>query len=386
MPSFLQELPTEEGTRFINPNFRRVSSSNDLAARYHLSYCTLHFSALFSSFPFFLFATWVLDIIHSHLSHTVYGSLKKPSFPTPTYLTLQRSTEFKTPKSRKENFVPRGTEALVEAWKSSHLYQQMMVAIDTYDHASAGFNSLMCNSESRTMLNEIERSVISTDEEEESKNNDVLKKIQTAIPADSSSKSNEWPAHYQQKYPGSFMYHFKLTFFRQAKLTWRDRTFIYSRVGQCVIVGAIAGSLFSNMAPEDTTTRAGFLFYVILFNAFASFAMIPLCYDQKAVYYKHADALFFPTSAFVVAQTLVLFPLQLIETIIFGVIMYWSAGFASEINGSRFFTFQVMLFTFAVACAQLFRLFSCIMPNVATAFPMAGVGVILMVLFSGTIC
>lgn len=49
---FLQELPTEEGKRFINPNFRRVSSSNDLATRYHLSYCTLSFSALFLSFLF----------------------------------------------------------------------------------------------------------------------------------------------------------------------------------------------------------------------------------------------------------------------------------------------------------------------------------------------
>ena len=30
---FLQELPTEEGQRFINPNFRREPSSSDLAAR-----------------------------------------------------------------------------------------------------------------------------------------------------------------------------------------------------------------------------------------------------------------------------------------------------------------------------------------------------------------
>jgi hypothetical protein len=299
---------------------------------------------------------------------------------------LLRSAELNTPRKRKDNFVPRGTEALVEAWKTSQIYQDMIRAIDSYDHASAGFNNVMCNSESRSMLNEGHRPVIAMTAEEESKNNNLVNtNIQTAIPADS-SKSNQWPAHYQERYPGTFMYHFNLTLNRQAKLTWRDRTFIYSRVGQCVIVGAIAGSLFSNMAPQDTTTRAGFLFYVILFNAFASFAMIPLCYDQKAVYYKHADALFFPTSAFVVAQTLVLFPLQLLETIIFGVIMYWSAGFSSEENGSRFLSFQVMLFTFAVACAQLFRLFACLMPNVATAFPMAGVGVILMVLFSGILC
>ena len=67
-----------------------------------------------------------------------------------------------------------------------------------------------------------------------------------------------------------------------------------------------------------------------------------------------------------------------------GTIMYWSAGLSPDLNGSRFLTFEVILFTFAVTCAQLFRLFACILPNIATAFPIAGVCIILMVLFSGT--
>lgn len=256
----------------------------------------------------------------------------------------------------------------------------MLAEMASYDYTAAGFNTSTSNDESR-IIPDIENG--GGNAEEKSTDKAPHMQLQVAVPTDESSKTNEWPAHYKERYPGSFLYHFNLTLVRQAKLTARDTTFIISRVGQCVIVGAIAGSLFSNLSPTDTTTTAGFLFYVILFNAFASFAMIPLCYDQKAVYYKHADALFFPTSAFVIAQTVVLFPLQLLETIIFGVIMYWSAGLTDSTDGSRFLTFQLMLFVFAVTCAQLFRLFACIMPNVATAFPMAGVGVILMVLFSG---
>jgi hypothetical protein len=258
----------------------------------------------------------------------------------------------------------------------------MVAEMASYEYTAAGFNTSANarNEESRTTP-DIENG--GSNGEEKSVEKAPHMQLQVAVPTDESSKTNEWPAHYKERYPGSFMYHFNLTLVRQAKLTSRDTTFIISRVGQCVIVGAIAGSLFSDLEPTDTTTRAGFLFYVVLFNAFASFAMIPLCYDQKAVYYKHADALFFPTSAFVIAQTVVLFPLQILETIIFGVIMYWSAGLTDSTNGSRFLTFQLMLFVFAVASAQLFRLFACIMPNVATAFPMAGVGVILMVLFSG---
>lgn len=277
---------------------------------------------------------------------------------------------------RDVTYVPKGTQPLVEAWKCSQLYAAMIAEIDGYDHALAGYNPLMCNSASSNLLT----AELSSDDE--GKNNEF--KMQVAVSAEKTNvKRGAWPAHYKERYPGSFLYHFKLTLERQYKLTSRDKVFIYSRVGQCVVVGAIAGSLFSNLALTDATTRAGFLFYVILFNAFSSFAMIPLCYDQKSVYYKHADALFFPTSAFVVSQTVVLFPLQLLETVIFGVIMYWSAGLSSSINGSRFLTFELMLWIFAVACAQLFRLFACVMPNVATAFPMAGVGVILMVLFSG---
>ena len=256
----------------------------------------------------------------------------------------------------------------------------MLAEMASYDYTAAGFNTSTSNDESR-IIPDIENG--GGNAEEKSTDKAPHMQLQVAVPTDESSKTSEWPAHYKERYPGSFLYHFNLTLVRQAKLTARDTTFIISRVGQCVIVGAIAGSLFSNLSPTDTTTTAGFLFYVILFNAFASFAMIPLCYDQKAVYYKHADALFFPTSAFVIAQTVVLFPLQLLETIIFGVIMYWSAGLTDSTDGSRFLTFQLMLFVFAVTCAQMFRLFACIMPNVATAFPMAGVGVILMVLFSG---
>ena len=66
-----------------------------------------------------------------------------------------------------------------------------------------------------------------------------------------------------------------------------------------------------------------------------------------------------------------------------GTIMYWSAGLSPDYHGSRFLTFEVMLITFSMCCAQLFRLFACITPNIATAFPMAGVCMILMVLFSG---
>lgn len=55
------------------------------------------------------------------------------------------------------------------------------------------------------------------------------------------SDKNVWPKEYKEKYPNSFSYHFNTTLIRQYRLTVRDRTFIGSRIGQCLIVGAISG-------------------------------------------------------------------------------------------------------------------------------------------------
>ena len=210
------------------------------------------------------------------------------------------------------SFVPRGTEALVDAWKSSVLYQNMVAEIEAFDHSSSGYGYGYQQADLGSSSSQIPDTDPSSDQYPEALStrqdralsfgvesavDDERKEMEVekvAVPFSSPTtqqeqeiqqvevrKRNNWPTHYKEKYPGTFFYHLNLTLVRQFKLTSRDTTFIKSRVGQCVLVGAIAGSLFSNLAVTDTTTRAGFLFYVVLFNAFSSFAMIPICYEQK---------------------------------------------------------------------------------------------------------
>ena len=161
----------------------------------------------------------------------------------------------------------------------------MLNEIGAFDYSKAGYGSTMLGSVSNLSdlvsdhtKNGAAHPAVYPEVSSETDTNGV----QITVPLE--PKLNEWPVHYTEKYPGTFMYHFNLTLVRQYKLTARDTVFIKSRIGQCVIVGAIAGSLFSNLGLTDLTTRAGFLFYVVLFNAFSSFAMIPLCYDQKVTY------------------------------------------------------------------------------------------------------
>ncbi len=113
--------------------------------------------------------------------------------------------------------------------------------------------------------------------------------------------------------------------------------------------------------------------------------MLPIIYHQKQIHYKQNGALYYPTSAFTLSQAMVLLPLQLLETIILAVIIYWSADMASDYNGSRFFTFILLNFTFSVALSQFYRWMGFIMPNMETALPASGILLMLYILFCGFI-
>lgn len=113
--------------------------------------------------------------------------------------------------------------------------------------------------------------------------------------------------------------------------------------------------------------------------------MLPIVFAQKAVFRKHFESFFYPASAFTFSQALVLYPLQLIESMIFSIIVYWSAGLSANEDGSRFFTFILIIFIFCNCIAQWFRFIAFLMPNEEMAAPGAGVTLALMALFSGFI-
>lgn len=113
--------------------------------------------------------------------------------------------------------------------------------------------------------------------------------------------------------------------------------------------------------------------------------MLPMVYKQKEVFKKQSDALFFPNLAFVLAQSIINLPIQLLESILICSIVYWSAGLAEDLHSSRFFYFLMMYFAMCVSTSQFFRLISFIMPSFYLANPTAGVFNMLVVLFSGYI-
>jgi len=106
-----------------------------------------------------------------------------------------------------------------------------------------------------------------------------------------------------------------------------------------------------------------------------------VAFSQRPVLYKHADASLFPSSTFVISQTLVQLPISLLEVLLFGSIVYFMAGLANSVE--RFFTFALIIFAFQLTFGQLFRTLAAIVPTVQMGQPVCGLLVLLFSLFSG---
>ena len=197
--------------------------------------------------------------------------------------------------------------------------------------------------------------------------------------------TGQWPAVYNEYYAKGPWFNFKHCLQREMKLMIRNTPFLKGRAMQSLLVGGIAGSLFSNLPVDDYNTMSGILFFAALFGALSAMSMIPIIFEQRAVFYKQSRALFFPTPAYVLAQTVAMYPLQILETISFTTIVYWTVGLTSDYHGSRYFTFMFVVFLFSLCVSQFFRLVASTLSTQYVAQPVAGVSVILMVLFSGYI-
>lgn len=193
----------------------------------------------------------------------------------------------------------------------------------------------------------------------------------------------EWPAVYNERFPRSFWFHLQLVFQRQWTLFRRDVLFIRSRLVQSIMIGAIAGSLFNNIDKEDVQTMNGFLFFATLFCALANMSMLPIVIQQRNIFYKHKESAFYSTLMYVISQTCVMYPLMILEIVIFCCISYYSVGLSHD--EGRFGTFLAIIFMFSLTASQLYRCIGSFMPSQTTAQPLSGVITVLMVLFSGYI-
>jgi ABC-type multidrug transport system ATPase subunit len=210
---------------------------------------------------------------------------------------------------------------------------------------------------------------------------DMMADVETLM----TEKHPAWLPHHTEKYASSFMFYLNLLLEREVMVLKRDLSFIRSRLMQVTIVGIIVSTLFTNLDPSDTQTMGGFLFFASLQCSLSGMSLIPVVFAQKAVYYKQYQASFFPSLSFVLSQSFVLLPLQILEAILFSLITYFSVGMSLDDGGGQFFLFVLTILLFGISVSQIFRLVASLTAEPTSAQPICGVILVVMVLFSGYI-
>ncbi|KAN0136953.1 ABC-2 type transporter domain containing protein [Lactarius tabidus] len=150
-----------------------------------------------------------------------------------------------------------------------------------------------------------------------------------------------------------------------------------------VIQALINGSVFFRLKDETSAyfSRGGVLFFSLLWAALSSIAEIPALFAQRPIVVKHAKAAMYHPFIEAAALTIVDVPITFVTIMIFSLILYFMVGL--QASASQFFTFFLFVFTMALVMKAWFRCVAAALGDPAPAQTVAGVMLLLLVLYTG---
>jgi len=103
--------------------------------------------------------------------------------------------------------------------------------------------------------------------------------------------------------------------------------------------------------------------------------------DSRSIHYKHNDANFYQTYAFVFGRLISTFPQRTIEIVAFAIPLYWMVGL--DPTPASFFTFLAMLICYTISIKMAFSVLAQTLPKKANVQGVGTFLVLLLTLFSG---
>ncbi|KAG2777447.1 ABC transporter G family member 31 [Phytophthora cactorum] len=168
---------------------------------------------------------------------------------------------------------------------------------------------------------------------------------------------------------------------RQLKVFSRDRTLITSRVFMSLLLGLLNASSFYQLDEVDAQLVMGIAYVVVGFVMIGQSAQVPAFVAIRDVFKKQRRANFFRTSSFILAASTSQIPLAVLETLIFGSIMYWMSGFVSTVQG--FVAFELVLFLSSMVFGAWFFFLAVVCPDLNVANAIAMLSDLLFTIYSG---
>ncbi|KAG7087521.1 hypothetical protein E1B28_013480 [Marasmius oreades] len=160
----------------------------------------------------------------------------------------------------------------------------------------------------------------------------------------------------------------------------RDQFMIFASF---VIFGIVLGTVYYN-SPVSTDayfSRAGALFYTVLFLTLSSMSEIPILFSQRPIVIRQYHAALYLPFLEALSQTLVDIPISFITTLVYSIIIYFMVGL--QTTAAQFFTFFVTLFALAMTMKVFIRSLSAAVGSPAPAQTLAGVALLALILYTG---
>lgn len=193
--------------------------------------------------------------------------------------------------------------------------------------------------------------------------------------------ATDWGPYYSTEFTKPMKYYLALCLRRTLIVMKLNPAYMKTKFGQAVFMGIFTGTLYYQVDYDDFSSKFGLCFSALMFLALSGMSAMPVLIDRRAVFYKQRAASFFPTLAYTSSQIVIDSVVVLAENIIYVNLVYWPAGLAS----SGFFVFFVICVALSLAMNQWFAAVAAAAPDTQSAQPMAGMSVVLCVLFSGFI-
>ncbi|CAB9510945.1 Pleiotropic ABC efflux transporter of multiple drugs CDR1 [Seminavis robusta] len=210
----------------------------------------------------------------------------------------------------------------------------------------------------------------------------------------------EVPKQFRVLYQNSFVRAMSLNFKRHLTLWKRDYGFIIGKMFENIGMAVATGGILFGQArlpdiefrdPAETADKQyklvagiyGALFMTTFHILLGTMTAAPDEVDGRSIHYKHHDAKFYQTFAFVFGRLFSTFPQRTIEIVSFGIPLYWMVGLDPTARG--FFVYLAILIIYTIGLKLMFSILAQTLPKKANV---QGVGtslVLLMVLFGGFI-
>lgn len=170
---------------------------------------------------------------------------------------------------------------------------------------------------------------------------------------------------------------------RSSQLLWNDRkSTVVLAIGR-VILGLIIGSIYYGPPPTTASlsSRGSVIFLATLLNALMAVTEIGSLFGKRNVVRRQKEYAFYHPFADALAAFLVDIPPKFVISTMFNLVFYFLAGLRPE--AAPFFVFLLFSFLCMLMMSAIFRTIGSAARQLALAYAIAGLGVLIMVIYTG---